>query len=121
MPETLRDLIQRWREEVWRYGHRSLLLARSAIVSTVRKNVLEGGPITDETEQRQRVDARVLSGLLPVCAYCHAVRDESQCWRRIEEYLTDRLEVTISHGICPECRDKVEQDMAPRPPRSGPP
>lgn len=75
----------------------------------------------EKIEQRQRVDGRELSGLLPICAYCHAIRDDSQCWRRFEEYVTDHFDVTFTHGICPKCHDKVEQDMVPRLPRSGSP
>ena len=48
---------------------------------------------------------RRLSGLLPICAYGKAIRDDSDYWHRVEEYVTEHAEVTFSHGICPNCLD----------------
>lgn len=31
---------------------------------------------------------KTLSGLLPICAWCNKIRDESGEWRRLEHYLT---------------------------------
>ncbi|MBE9528932.1 MAG: response regulator [Proteobacteria bacterium] len=44
-----------------------------------------------------------LHGILPVCAYCNSVRDESETWKRFDEYLTEQMAVELSHGICPDC------------------
>lgn len=53
-----------------------------------------------------------LSGLLPICAYCHSIRDDSNYWHRVEEYVTEHSDATFSHGICPDCRLRVEGEMA---------
>ncbi|SHI81182.1 two-component system, LuxR family, sensor histidine kinase TtrS [Malonomonas rubra DSM 5091] len=52
----------------------------------------------------QEVDT--LRGLLPICSYCHKIRDDEGLWNRIETYLEQRAEVSFSHGICPDCRDE---------------
>ncbi len=52
-------------------------------------------------------NVRRLSGLLPICAYCKAIRDDSDYWHRVEEYVTDHSEVQFSHGICPDCLNSV--------------
>ena len=44
-----------------------------------------------------------LSGLLPICAYCKAIRDDSDYWHRVEEYVSEHAGVQFSHGICPSC------------------
>lgn len=56
-------------------------------------------------------NVRKLSGLLPICAYCKSIRDDSNYWHRVEEYVSEHSDVRFSHGICPKCLPKVEQDM----------
>jgi phosphoserine phosphatase RsbU/P len=46
---------------------------------------------------------RRLSGLLPICAYCKAIRDDFDYWHRVEEYVSEHADVQFSHGICPDC------------------
>jgi hypothetical protein len=70
-----------------------------ALIQRLRKR-------SQRAEQSTVPDVRRFSGLLPICAYCHAIRDDSLCWRRFEEYLTDRLDVIFTHGICPKCQVK---------------
>ena len=48
-----------------------------------------------------RIDT--LQELLPVCANCKKVRDDNGYWEQIEEYIHSHLDVSVSHGICPEC------------------
>ena len=48
-------------------------------------------------------NVRRLNGLLPICSYCKAIRDDSDYWHRVEEYVTEHADVKFSHGICPKC------------------
>lgn len=50
---------------------------------------------------------KTLSGLLPICASCKKVRNDKGDWEQIESYLRDRSEANFSHGICPECAQKL--------------
>jgi phosphoserine phosphatase RsbU/P len=54
---------------------------------------------------------RKLTGLLPICAYCKSIRDDSNYWHRVEEYVGEHSGATFSHGICPECLAKATHDM----------
>jgi DNA-binding response OmpR family regulator len=56
-------------------------------------------------------NVRKLSGLLPICSYCKSIRDDSDYWRQVEDYVTEHAEVQFSHGICPKCFDTVAQQM----------
>ncbi len=49
---------------------------------------------------------RTLSGLLPICAWCHKIRDDAGYWRQLEAYLSQHTEAQFSHGLCPECYAK---------------
>ena len=52
-------------------------------------------------------DVKILSGLIPICASCKSVRDDSGFWQQIEGYLQDNSEAMFSHGICPDCTEKL--------------
>lgn len=56
-----------------------------------------------ERTRALRARVRTLEGLLPTCAFCKDIRDESGNWHRMEEYLTSRTEARFSHGVCPQC------------------
>jgi len=52
---------------------------------------------------------RTLEGLLPICSYCKKVRDDDNYWQQVEGYIESRADVSFSHGICPECYEKIVQ------------
>ena len=52
-----------------------------------------------------RVDE--LHGLLPICSYCKRIRDDGNYWHQVEVYVTNHSAATFTHGICPECTEKV--------------
>ena len=54
---------------------------------------------------------RKLTGLLPICAYCKSIRDDSNYWHRVEEYVSEHADVQFSHGICPKCLPRVTDEM----------
>lgn len=47
--------------------------------------------------------ARALQGIVPVCSYCHRIRDRRGDWRRFEEYLLHHSDALFSHSVCPGC------------------
>ena len=52
-----------------------------------------------------------LRGLLPICAYCKAIRDDSNYWHKVEEYMSDHADVQFSHGICPKCMPAATAEL----------
>jgi len=48
-----------------------------------------------------------LQGLLPICSYCKKIRDDQNYWQQVESYISQHTEAQFSHGICPECYEKV--------------
>jgi hypothetical protein len=52
----------------------------------------------------------VLSGLLAMCASCKRIRGEGDRWEPIEVYLRRHGEISVSHGICPGCTDRLYPD-----------
>ena len=80
------------------------------------------GRIRAETEREKLVkqlqealaNIKTLSGLLPICARCKKIRDDSGYWQQIEEYISQKSEAQFSHSICPECAAELypDQDLA---------
>lgn len=59
-------------------------------------------------ELRTALDSvKVLSGLLPLCAWCKSVRNDAGYWEQIESYLSERTEARFTHGLCPSCSKQV--------------
>jgi len=50
---------------------------------------------------------KTLSGLLPICASCKKIRDDSGYWKQIEAYIREHSDATFTHGLCPECVKKL--------------
>ncbi|MEW6237067.1 MAG: hypothetical protein AB1656_16910 [Candidatus Omnitrophota bacterium] len=55
---------------------------------------------------------RTLSGLLPICASCKKIRDEKGYWNQLENYIQDHSDAIITHGICPECAEKMSTEYS---------
>jgi hypothetical protein len=52
-----------------------------------------------------------LRRLLPICASCKKVRDDHDYWQTVERYFAANLNVDFSHGICPDCAQKLYPDL----------
>jgi hypothetical protein len=57
--------------------------------------------------QKTMDEIKVLQGILPICANCKKIRDDSGYWEQVEKYVQDRSEAQFSHSICPECARKL--------------
>ena len=57
-----------------------------------------------------------LETLLPICSNCKKIRvedgdpDRQGDWESMETYISERTSSTFTHGICPECREKLYGD-----------
>ena len=70
-------------------------------------------------EERQRLihelqDAlekiKTLRGFIPICASCKKIRDDKGYWNHLEEYIEMHSDAVFSHGLCPECQRKFEEE-----------
>lgn len=50
---------------------------------------------------------KVLKGIIPICASCKKIRDDKGYWTILENYLKAHSEAIFSHGICPDCSEKL--------------
>ena len=63
---------------------------------------------------------KALHGLLPICSFCHKIRNADGKWERLESYVSSRTDASFTHGFCPECAEK-HYGMKPssKPPSAG--
>lgn len=50
---------------------------------------------------------KTLRGLIPICASCKNIRDDKGFWHRVDSYIERYSEAQFSHGLCPECEEKL--------------
>lgn len=48
-------------------------------------------------------EIQVLKGIIPICSYCHSIRNDEGAWNELETYITRHPDASFSHGICPKC------------------
>jgi hypothetical protein len=61
----------------------------------------------------KRLVARLhhLEGLLRVCAWCRRVGHNGQ-WLKMEKYFAEGFHIQTTHGMCPDCLKKIQEDTA---------
>jgi PAS domain-containing protein len=47
-----------------------------------------------------------LQRMIPICSFCHKIRDEKEAWSQIETYFKNNWDIDFSHSLCPECYKK---------------
>lgn len=103
----------------------SALLMVILLLPVLYKFVVQ--PMSLEISQRKRAEekrektifnlqealakVKTLSGLLPICASCKKVRDDTGYWNQIESYIRDHSEADFSHSICPQCAKELYPDL----------
>jgi PAS domain S-box-containing protein len=69
--------------------------------------------VTEEERYRKEMESRItsLEGILPICASCKKIRNEMGIWQQLEVYIKDHSRADFSHGICPNCVQKLYPDF----------
>jgi YesN/AraC family two-component response regulator len=83
------------------------ILTRSICYAIERKK-LENEEKRLVHELREAIEKiRTLKGLIPICASCKKIRDDQGYWNQVEVYISEHSEAEFSHGICPDCAEKI--------------
>jgi hypothetical protein len=86
----------------WRLNHRR----REAFLGTLREAELR------VNLEEAMAEIRTLRGMLCICAWCKRIRDEAESWQTVETYVQSRTHASFTHGICPDCLQSQERDIA---------
>lgn len=102
---------------------RLLLRAQGAMVIMSVSFMLFAGIIAErkrDAQERARLiielqqalaEIKTLQGLIPICAWCHKVRDDAGFWQKLETYLGEETGATFSHSICPTCEQRAHDEI----------
>ncbi|HEX6598734.1 MAG TPA: PAS domain-containing protein [Gemmatimonadaceae bacterium] len=88
-----------------------------SVIYSVARDVTAQKEAEEERERLVRelqaalAEVRTLQAILPLCSYCRKVRDDEDYWQTVESYVSKHTGTTFSHGICPECYEKVVAEM----------
>lgn len=61
---------------------------------------------SDDALRDALAQVQTLHGLIPICMHCKRVREDTDYWRRLEDYVSARTGAQFSHSLCPECMEK---------------
>lgn len=141
MPQGARDqLFQKWISyaeqeglswsEFWRYAAWVLLAAVVVFGFLMWRHMLlraHSERLAREVAERKQAEAekeasilrleealasvKTLRGLIPICAQCKKIRDDSGYWNRLEEYIMTHSNAELSHGLCPTCQAEQQQEI----------
>jgi PAS domain S-box-containing protein len=119
-----RDITERKRDEealrIHRHHLEDLVEERSAELKQLNEELQNDitQRITIEQEREKLITElrealakiKILSGLLPMCAWCKKIRDDNGYWKKVETYIREHTDATFTHGICPDCLKKVDPE-----------
>ncbi len=90
----------------FREGNDQFLIGVGLDISERARTEREKEKLINEL-QEMLSEVKKLSGLLPICASCKKIRDDQGYWNQIESYIHEHSEAKFSHGMCPECSNKL--------------
>jgi hypothetical protein len=64
--------------------------------------------------QEALAQVKVLSGLIPICAWCKKVRNDQGYWQQVEAYIAEHSVATLTHSICQDCEAQALQALRQR-------
>ncbi len=86
-------------------------LTRAIRHAMERKRLENAQALLTNQLKKALAEVRTLTGLLPVCAHCKRVRDDTGYWEQIDLYIRNHTEAEVSHGICPYCTETLYGDL----------
>jgi PAS domain S-box-containing protein len=82
-------------------------MAGTSLDITERKEAEENAEFLVRQLTAALKEVKTLRGILPICANCKRVRTDQGSWEQLEAYVRERTQAEFSHGVCPECAQKV--------------
>jgi hypothetical protein len=109
---SFRQLMDKANRQIWLVHVLGLCASLVLVVYLGRKLVQNCSAL-----QASLLRVRQLEGLVPVCANCKKIRTEGMdsdvqtSWIPMELYLEARTNAEFTHGLCPDCREKLYPEM----------
>jgi hypothetical protein len=75
-----------------------------------QKNITYQARITQNL-QIALAEVKELSGMLPICASCKKIRDDTGYWAQLETYIMEHSKAAFTHSICPDCFRRLYPEL----------
>ncbi len=99
--------IKSYAVEVWNLlVHFAFFSISALLIYEVKAGMQKRDQLIKDLQQAMN-EVKTLSGLLPMCSSCKKVRDDKGYWNQVDAYIRDHSDAEISHGLCPECSEKL--------------
>lgn len=56
-------------------------------------------------------EIKILRELIPICSSCKKIREDDGFWNSVDTYLEQHGNLKFTHGLCPECTEKLYSDQ----------
>ncbi len=86
------------------------LLARVKSIARIIRAERERDRLITQLQQALET-IKTLSGMLPICASCKKIRNDTGYWEEVESYVKRHSDAQFTHGICPICAKKLYGDL----------
>lgn len=60
--------------------------------------------------QEAMAEIKTLKGIVPICSGCKKIRNDRGFWNHLEVFIEAHSQASFSHGLCPECEEKLYGD-----------
>lgn len=97
------------------YGQRTFLQQVNITAAVMTVFALLVSLLVMRIRQVRRAEQEImkLEKILPICASCKRIRGDkmdpykSESWMNLEEYLKKENDINFSHGLCPDCAERL--------------
>lgn len=83
------------------------------LIQKVRLNNKINSELEESNNELQQAIEKInqLQGIVPICASCKNIRDDGGFWHQVEVYVQEHSQAQFTHGICPDCAQKLYPDI----------
>jgi PAS domain S-box-containing protein len=81
------------------------------VFRSVLSNITKLKQAEESLAKALKDEINALRGIIPICANCKKIRDDRGYWNEVETYIQNHSSALFSHGICPECINKLYPDL----------
>jgi PAS domain S-box-containing protein len=86
------------------------------VIYSVARDITASKQAEEERERLLRelqsalAEVKQLQDILPICMYCKSIRNDDNYWQSVETYISHHTHTRFSHGICPNCLERVREN-----------
>jgi hypothetical protein len=82
-----------------------VILLMSYALWKIRNLIIEKDALNVQLQQ-SLAEISELREMIPICAWCHSIRNDKGLYEKIDSYLSKHTGSKLTHVICPACTEK---------------